>query len=159
MYVCMYVCVYVYVCILYVCIFAFSALPSVLWHCWFGGRKGIRPVKSEWWGAGVVICLEHCHSPSLASVKSRLVLPFWYRLTQVVLEKGPLNGRMYACIRMWEWPFWRSLPSRTRSVDRPDRPWPPHTCRWWWPGTCWAGWRTRRTRTEWSRPDDLRPGR
>ena len=31
-------------------------------------------------------------SLSLASVKSRLVLPFWYRLTQVVLDKGPLNG-------------------------------------------------------------------
>ena len=29
---------------------------------------------------------------SLASVKSRLVLPFWYRPTRVVLEKGPLNG-------------------------------------------------------------------
>jgi len=23
-----------------------------------GGRKGIWPVKTEWWGAGVVICLE-----------------------------------------------------------------------------------------------------
>jgi len=23
-----------------------------------GGRKGIRPVKTEWWGAGVVVCLE-----------------------------------------------------------------------------------------------------
>jgi len=23
-----------------------------------GGRKGIRPVKTEWWGAGAVICLE-----------------------------------------------------------------------------------------------------
>jgi len=34
----------------------------------------------------------HCHSLSLASQKSRLVLPFWYRLTQVVPEKGPLNG-------------------------------------------------------------------
>jgi len=33
-----------------------------------------------------------CHSLSLASVKSRLVLPFWYRLTWVVPEKGPLNG-------------------------------------------------------------------
>jgi len=30
----------------------------VLWCCWLGGRKGIRPVKTEWWGAGVVICLE-----------------------------------------------------------------------------------------------------
>jgi len=33
----------------------------------------------------------HCHSLSLALVKSRWVLPFWYRLTRVVPEKGPLN--------------------------------------------------------------------
>ena len=33
-------------------------LPSVLWRCWLGGRKGIWPVKTEWWGAGMVICLE-----------------------------------------------------------------------------------------------------
>ena len=25
---------------------------------WLGGMKGIRPVKTEWWGAGVVVCLE-----------------------------------------------------------------------------------------------------
>jgi len=37
-----------------------------------------------------LIC--HCHSLSLASVKSRLVLYFWYRLTRVILDKGPLNG-------------------------------------------------------------------
>jgi len=29
---------------------------------------------------------------SLALFKSRLVLPFWYRLSQVVLEKRLLNG-------------------------------------------------------------------
>ena len=34
----------------------------------------------------------HCHSLSLASVKSRFVLPFWYRLTRVVPDKGPWNG-------------------------------------------------------------------
>ena len=33
-------------------------MPSVLWRCWLGGRKGIRPVKTEWWGVGVVISLE-----------------------------------------------------------------------------------------------------
>ena len=33
--------------------------PSVLRRCWLGDRKGIRPVeKLEWWGAGMVICLE-----------------------------------------------------------------------------------------------------
>ena len=40
----------------------------------------------------------HCHSLSLASVKSRLVLPFWYRLTWVVLDKGPLNGCVCVCV-------------------------------------------------------------
>jgi len=40
----------------------------------------------------------HCHSLSCASVKSRLVLPFWYRPTQVVLEKGPLNGFVCVCV-------------------------------------------------------------
>ena len=56
--------------------------------------------KTGWWGVGVVICLDfkvqtctwpswcHCYSLSLASVKSRLVLPFWCRLTWVVPEKG-----------------------------------------------------------------------
>ena len=40
----------------------------------------------------------HCHSLSLAPVKSRLVLPFWYRLTWVVPEKGPLNGCVCVCV-------------------------------------------------------------
>jgi len=39
---------------LYSCIF----MPSVLWQCWLGIRKSICPVKIEWWGVGVVICLE-----------------------------------------------------------------------------------------------------
>ena len=70
-----------------------SSVPSVLWSCWLGGRKGIRPVKklsgevlawlSVWSEVQTCICSSwcHCHSLSLASVKSRLVLPFWYRLT------------------------------------------------------------------------------
>ena len=40
----------------------------------------------------------HCHSLSLALVKSRLVLPFWYWLTWVVPDKGPLNECMYVCM-------------------------------------------------------------
>ena len=43
----------------YVCYYLWvPASSSVLWRCWLGGRKGIQPVKTEWWGAGVVICLE-----------------------------------------------------------------------------------------------------
>ena len=54
---------------------------------------------SVWSEVQTCICPSwcHCHSLSLASVKSRLVLPFWYRLTRVVLEKGPLNGCVYVC--------------------------------------------------------------
>ena len=36
----------------------YSHYPSVLWRCWLGGRNGIRPVKTECWGTGGVICLE-----------------------------------------------------------------------------------------------------
>ena len=78
-------------------------IPSVLWRCWLGGRKGIRPVKklssevlawlSVWSEVQTSIWPSwcHCHKLSLAPVKSRLVLPFWYRLTWVVPDKGPLN--------------------------------------------------------------------
>ena len=46
----------------------------------------------------------HCHSLSLASVKSRLVLPFWYQLTRVVPEKGPLNGCVCVIYEYsWHW--------------------------------------------------------
>jgi len=49
-------------------------------------------------------------SPSLASVKSRLVLPFWYRLTWVIPDRGPLNvcvcvagvgGVVGSCVVAW----------------------------------------------------------
>jgi len=40
------------------CICMYYFMSSVLWCCWFGGRKDIRPVKIEWWGTGMVICLE-----------------------------------------------------------------------------------------------------
>ena len=41
----------------------------------------------------------YCHSLSLATAKSTLVLSFWYRLTPVVPEKGPLNGCVFVhCI-------------------------------------------------------------
>jgi len=48
------------------------------------------------------------HMPQLMSLpltiscssKSRLVLPFWYRLTRVVPNKGPLNGCSSKCLLM-----------------------------------------------------------
>ena len=82
-------------------LYAFSASTLLV------GRQEGHPAckKTEWWGAGVVICLERgadLHMAqlmplpplSLAPVKSRLDLPFWYRLTWVVPDKGPLSGCM-----------------------------------------------------------------
>jgi len=37
---------------------------------------------------------------SRASFKSRLVLPFWYRLTQAVLEEYSYTGVVYSFLRM-----------------------------------------------------------
>ena len=85
--------------------FAFSALTLLV------GRQEGHPASKKLRG-GVLVWLSvwskmqtcilpswcHCHSLALASVKSRLVLPFWYRLTWVVPEKGPLNGRVRVCV-------------------------------------------------------------
>ena len=80
---------------------------------WAAGRAsgGFWPVKKTW-VVGVLAWLSvwsemqtciwpswcHCHSLSLASVMSRFVLPFWYWLTRVVPEKGPLNGCVCVCV-------------------------------------------------------------
>jgi len=53
----------------------------------------------------------HCHSLSLASVKSILVLPFWYLLTWVVPDKWLFNGCVCVCVLVGvvvgEWCQWR----------------------------------------------------
>jgi len=72
-------------------------MHSVLWHCWLGIRKSIWLIKNWvmrcWCGyLSGVRCKWFAYGPgddngTLASVKSRMVLSFWCRLTQVV----PLN--------------------------------------------------------------------
>jgi len=46
-----------------------SAKPSVLWHCWLGGRKGIRPVKN--WVVGCWRGLERGADLHIARLMSR----------------------------------------------------------------------------------------
>jgi len=62
-----------------------------------GGRKSILPVKNEWWGAGVVMSGTRCRfacGPADATAAYGLLLqeimiglPFWCRLTRVVLDR------------------------------------------------------------------------
>jgi len=69
--------------------------PSVLWHCWLGIRKSIWPVKIEWWGVVVVICLEwglDClHMVQLMPLhpKTASLNPDWFYLsgTGIILVK------------------------------------------------------------------------
>jgi len=72
--------------------------PSVLCHCWLGGRKGIRIVKTEWWGAGVVICLERGvdFSPADATATHCLLLqqnPAWFYLSGIPAHRGSPGKR------------------------------------------------------------------
>jgi len=67
-------------------LFAIFSHYRLLWHCWFGSRKSICPVKKLRWGAGMVISQArckwlaglwsswcHCHPIISALVKSRMV--------------------------------------------------------------------------------------
>ena len=82
------------------CSLAFSALTLLVgWQEGHPACKKLSGEVLEWlsvWSE-VQTCIRpsrcHCHSLSLASVKFRLVLPFWYRLTEIVPDKGPLNVR------------------------------------------------------------------
>ena len=60
---------------------------------------GVLAWLSAWSDVQTCICPSwyHCHSLSLASVKSTLALPFWYRVTRIVPDKGPLNGCVCSC--------------------------------------------------------------
>ena len=83
---------------------AFSALTLLV-----GRQEGHPACKSwgVWWGAGVVICLERCADLHMAQLMPlpltvscfsiiQIGLPFWYRLTRVVPDKGPFSGRVCA---------------------------------------------------------------
>jgi len=59
--------------------------------------------KTEWWGASMVICLGQCVDMHIAQLmplpltvscfsKIQIGFTFLYQHTQVVPEKGPLNG-------------------------------------------------------------------
>jgi len=85
----------------------YTGQPSVGWRCWLGGRKGIGPERNRVVGCwGMVICLERGADSLVAQLmplpltvscfsKVQIGLLFWYRLTWVVPEKGPLNRCVY----------------------------------------------------------------
>jgi len=78
-------------------------LPSVLWRCWLGSRKGIRPVKNWvvgcWHGNLYGARCRLAYGPACVTFFSEIQigLPFWYRLTRVVLEKRAVKRVCVCC--------------------------------------------------------------
>ena len=72
---------------------AFIALTLLVG--WQEGHLACK--KTEWWGAFVVVCLERGAVLYMAQLMPLPLTVFCfskiqYRLTRVVLDKGPLNG-------------------------------------------------------------------
>ena len=77
-------------------------LPSVLWHCWLGDRKDIRPVKSwvmvcwwwrfDWSFARLIATAVTTISIIFAPITSRMKT-FSFRLTRVFLVMAVKGGR------------------------------------------------------------------
>ena len=78
---------------------------SMLCHCWLGIRKTVWSVKNlsdvmlAWlsvWSEKQMICMwyswYHCHPIVSCFIKIQNGFIFWCQLSQVVLEKRPLNG-------------------------------------------------------------------
>ena len=67
-----------------------NSFPSVLWHCWLGDRKGIRPLKKDlvlvcwWWW------FDWTYSSSSPVVTTTSIILCFnkHRLTQVHLDNG-----------------------------------------------------------------------
>ena len=61
---------------------------------------GVLTWLSVWGKVQICIWLSWClcHSLSLAPINPNLVLPFWYHLTRVVPDEGPLNGWCCCCL-------------------------------------------------------------
>jgi len=72
---------------------------------WLGDRKGIRPVKTEWWGAGMeqsadLHLVQLMPLPLIVSCFSKIQIGFTFLVPAYPGSpgKGPFYGRMYVCI-------------------------------------------------------------
>jgi len=72
--------------------FWFSNRPSVLWHCWLGGRKGVWPVKK--WGDGGsghwLVQMEWC--PAGLSLSASANLPLDHKVQKFSSGTGSPGG-------------------------------------------------------------------
>jgi len=84
----------------------------VLWHCWLGGRKGIRPVKNRvvgcWRGYLYGAMCRLAYGPVDAIATHCLLLqqnPDWFCLSGTGIRVVPGNGPLNGCVCMFYWLF------------------------------------------------------
>ena len=88
-----------------------TVLPSVLWHCWLGNRKGIRSVESwvlvcwwwwfDWSFARLIAPFFTTTAIINAAMKTRMVA-FWYRFIRVVLFWKMAIKRVLMWLYYWQ---------------------------------------------------------
>ena len=57
-----------------------SSVPSVLWHCWLGSRKGIRPVKNGGWWRWALVSPDGVAPSLMVGVSASVNLPLHHKL-------------------------------------------------------------------------------
>ena len=88
-----------------------DCMPSVLWCCWLGN---IWPVKTEWWGAGVVACLEwgadlHMAQlmplPLTVSCFSKIQIGFTFLVPADPGSRRKRAVKRVTCVCVYLWPW------------------------------------------------------
>ena len=110
-------------------------MPSVLWRCWLGGRKGIQPVKnsrggvlswlSVWSEVQTCIWPSWCHCHSL-SCFSKIQIGFTF-LVPAHLGSPRKRAVKWVCV-VYVWIFLQSSVGDQSAARTSES----EQCRWWW---------------------------
>ena len=89
-------------------VFAFvdnvTLLPSVLRCCWFGGRKGIRPVKNGGWWRWTLLSPDGVMFRQMVSVSVCVNLPLHQKSRSSLLAPAHPGGPGKRAVkRLWWW--------------------------------------------------------
>jgi len=96
-------------------------LPSVLWHCWLGGRTGIRPVKMGGWWRWAMFSPDGVATSWLVGVSASVSLPLHHKVQKFSSGTGSpgwsrkkgrkMTAVSYVLYTAWQtkWPLLRCL--------------------------------------------------
>jgi len=79
-------------------------LRSVLWHCWLGSRKGIRPVKNGWWWRWALVSPDGVAPSRMVGVSASVNLPLHHKVQKFSSGTAHPGGpEKRAVKRLWSW--------------------------------------------------------